>query len=77
MEILESLFYNYDIIFGGFKISEDADGNITIISQLDEYSHLSFDDIKRIIWSIIGRNDVKVSYNTKEHISGKTSCYFM
>jgi hypothetical protein len=51
-----------------FEISEDNNGNIAIISQLDDYSHLSFDDIKRIIWSIIGRNDLKVSYNPKEHI---------
>ncbi len=41
---------------------------ISIIYSLNNVTNLSFEDIKRILWSIIGKDNILITYNKVENI---------
>lgn len=45
-----------------FDISRD-ESYIFIVYSLNNVTNLSFEDVKRILWSIIGKSDVSVTYD--------------
>lgn len=66
----EKLYYDFMNLFTSpsidaiknFDISRD-ESYIFIIYSLNNVTNLSFEDVKRILWSIIGKSDVSVTYD--------------
>lgn len=45
-----------------------SDKDLFIIYPLNDVANLSFEDVKRIIWSIIGKTDTKVTFDRDKNI---------
>jgi len=50
-----------------FNVSMDED-YLYVETSLNTVSHLSFEDVKRILWSILGKDTINVTYNKSANI---------
>lgn len=50
-----------------FIINVDNE-NMNIITNLECVSNLSFEDVKRILWSILGKDNIKVTFDKNKNI---------
>lgn len=71
----ETLYYDFMNLLTSpsLKIMEKFTININddylfIIYSLNNVTNLSFEDVKRILWSIIGKDNILVTYNKTENI---------
>ena len=82
LEDYKKFYKNYEILYNDFiellttpsseilkKFTIDViDEDLFIMYSLDNVVNLSFEDVKRILWSIIGKDNVEVTFNKSKNI---------